>query len=186
MKPFLLPVVLFSVFVSAADCRAEGLAPSKADSTPEASEQVEAQPSPPGSSKTSSADDQRPNKTSPHIPPEPLKKRNEIATDAHKPSSPPSLDLPALEKRLRETKAIGVFTKITLKNQVDDLVNQFRDYHGNRGKSTLAELRQRFDMLLLKLLTLLQDDDPTLARTIVMSREAIWSILIDPGKFKTI
>ena len=41
-------------------------------------------------------------------------------------------------------------------------------------------------MLLLKLLSLLQDSDPTLARTIVASREAIWSILTDPDKFATI
>jgi len=96
------------------------------------------------------------------------------------------LDLPSLGKRLRETKSIGLFTKITLKNHVDDLVNQFRDYHGGRGKNTLAELRQRYDLLLLKLLSLLQDSDPTLAHTIVLSREAIWSILTDPAKLATI
>ena len=32
------------------------------------------------------------------------------------------LDLKALEQRLRNTKAIGILTKITLKNQVDDLL----------------------------------------------------------------
>ncbi len=96
------------------------------------------------------------------------------------------MDLPSLEKRLRETKAIGVFTKITLKNQVDDLVNQFREYHGRRGKATLTELRQRYDMLVLKLLSLLQDSDATLAHTIVASRDAIWSILTDPAKLSSI
>ena len=94
--------------------------------------------------------------------------------------------MPSLEKRLRETNAIGVFTKITLKNHVDDLVNQFREYHRGREKSKLAGLRQQYDMLLLKLLTLLQDSDPPLAHTIVASREAIWSILTDPAKFATI
>jgi hypothetical protein len=186
MKPFLLLVVLFPVFVAAAICPMGGVVQSKAETTPEASEQVEPSPHPPMSSKTPSTIDQRLNKTSPHIPAEPVKKKNEIETEAQKQSIPPPLDLPALEKRLRETKAVGVFTKITLKNQVDDLVDQFRDYHGKRGKNTLAGLRQQFDMLLLKLLTLLQDEDPTLARTIVASREAIWSVLIDPGKFKTI
>jgi hypothetical protein len=186
MKPFLLLVVLFTVFVAAADCPAGGVVQSKAETIPEASEQVEPSPHPPMSSKTASTNDQRLNKTSPNILAEPVKKKNEVATGVQKPSTPPSLDLSSLEKRLRETKAIGVFTKITLKNQVDDLVDQFRDYHGKRGKNSLAELRQRFDMLLLKLLTLLQDNDPTLARTIVASREAIWSMLIDSEKFKTI
>ena len=119
-------------------------------------------------------------------PTEPVKKKDSSAPSLGKNATPPPLDMPSLEKRLRETKAIGVFTKITLKNHVDDLVNQFREYHRGRGKSMLAELRQRYDMLLLKLLSLLQDSDPTLAHTIVASREAIWGILKDPAKFATI
>jgi hypothetical protein len=98
----------------------------------------------------------------------------------------PPLDLTALKTRLKETKAIGVFTKIALKNQVDDLLDQFRAYYQGQIKTTLAELRQPYDRLLLKVLALLQDDDPELARAIVASREAIWSILADPAKFATL
>jgi hypothetical protein len=98
----------------------------------------------------------------------------------------PPLDLTALETRLKETKAIGVFTKLTLKNQVDDLLNQFRAYYQGQAKITLTELRQPYDRLLLKVLTLLQDGDPELARAIVASREAIWGILADPAKFATL
>jgi len=98
----------------------------------------------------------------------------------------PPLDLETLKKRLRETNAIGVFTKITLKNQVDDLLDQFRAYYQGQTKTSLAELRQAYDMLLLKVLSLLQDGDPPLARVIVTSREAIWGILADPAKFATL
>lgn len=104
------------------------------------------------------------------------------STAAPKPSAPP-LDLASLEARLRDTKAIGVFTKLSLKNQVDDLLNKFRAYYKRQAKTTLAELRRPYDMLLLKVLSLLQDSDPPLARDIVASREAIWSILADPEKF---
>jgi hypothetical protein len=38
-------------------------------------------------------------------------------------------------------------------------------------------------MLLLKVLSLLEDNDPPLARDIVQSRAAIWDILADPRKF---
>ena len=107
------------------------------------------------------------------------------AVPPRKKTSPP-LDLTALETRLKETSAIGVFTKITLKNQVDDLLDQFRAYYQGRAKTTLAELRQPYDRLLLKVLSLLQDGDPELARAIVTSREAIWSILADPAKFATL
>jgi hypothetical protein len=95
----------------------------------------------------------------------------------------PALDLASLETRLRETKAIGVFTKISLKNQVDDLLVKFRAYHKRQANTTIAELRQSYDLLLLKVLSLLQDSDPSLARDIVQSRAAIWGILSNPQKF---
>jgi hypothetical protein len=98
----------------------------------------------------------------------------------------PPLDLASLEQRLKDTKAIGVLTKISLKNQVDDLLSQFRAFYQGKLKITLAELRRSYDLLLLKVLALLQDSDPTLASTIVASREAIWALLSDPAKFATI
>src|SRR6185369_13775309 len=45
------------------------------------------------------------------------------------PAAPLTLDLNALEAQLRATKAIGVFTKISLKNKVDDLMKQFREHY---------------------------------------------------------
>ncbi len=100
--------------------------------------------------------------------------------------APPPLDLKSLEARLKETKAIGVFTKLTLKNQVDDLLNQFRAYYQGRIKATLAELRQSFDLLVLKVLALLQDADPPLAVAIASSRESIWGILSNRAKFAAV
>jgi hypothetical protein len=101
---------------------------------------------------------------------------------AIKPAAPP-LDLKSLEARLRDTSAIGVFTKLSLKNQVDDLLQKFRAYHKRQSATPLAELRQSYNMLLLKVLSLLQDGDPSLARDVVASREALWGILSDPRKF---
>ena len=88
--------------------------------------------------------------------------------------------------KFKETKAIGVLTKIALKNEIDDLLDQFRGFYQGRLKTTLAELRRPFDLLVLKVLSLLQDTDPALASAIVASREAIWSILSDPAKFAAI
>jgi hypothetical protein len=104
---------------------------------------------------------------------------------APKPAAAP-LDLTSLEKGLKETSAIGVFTKLTLKNQVDALLEQFRAFYQGRVQTTLAALRQPYDMLVLKVLTLLQDGDPTLARALVASREAIWGILSDPVRFSAL
>ena len=102
------------------------------------------------------------------------------------PSASPTLNLADLEQRLRQTSAIGVFTKLSLKNQVDDLLNAFRALYKGPNKHPTVELRQRYDQLLLKVLTLLQDGDPPLAAAISSSREAIWSILADPDKFAKI
>jgi len=79
-----------------------------------------------------------------------------------------------------------MFTKIALKNQVEDLLDQFREYYAGKLKTSLAELRRPYDRLLLKVLALLQDGDPDLARAVVDSREPIWSILADPARFATL
>ena len=134
-----------------------------------------------GVAKTESPDAKTPTK----LPAEQPGKKPSATPSSGKPGAP-QLDLTALETRLKETKAIGVFTKITLKNQVDDLLDQFRAYYQGRTKTTLTELRQPYDRLLLKVLSLLQDGDPELARAIVASREAIWNILADPNKFATL
>jgi hypothetical protein len=108
------------------------------------------------------------------------------ATDTAKSTAAPPLDLTSLETRLKETQAIGVLTKIALKNQVDDLLDQFRAFYAGKLKTTLAELRHPYDLLVLKVLSLLQDGDPALASAIAGSREAIWGILSDPVKFAKI
>jgi len=95
------------------------------------------------------------------------------------------LDVDALKTRLRDTDAIGVFTKIALKNQVDDLLEQFRAQHIDGQSNGVAALRQPYDLLVLKVLALIQDADPTLARTVAASREAIWAILADRETFKS-
>ena len=98
-------------------------------------------------------------------------------------AAPPPLDLKSLEQRLKDTGAIGVLTKLSLKNQVDDLVERFKAFHGGRRPPTLADLRPAFELMLMKVLSLLQDKDAALARDINASREAIWGVLADQDKF---
>jgi hypothetical protein len=141
---------------------------------------------PPASGATPSVSSSRP------VP----KPRASAATQA-KPAAPaakpapeapkaPTLDLGSLEQRLKDTKAIGVFTKLSLKNQVDDLLAELRAFHKGAGKTPAAALRQKYDTLIIKVLTLLQDGDPQLASAIASSREALWGILMDPQKFSQI
>ena len=98
----------------------------------------------------------------------------------------PTLDLEALKTELKQTKAIGLMTKLSLKNQVDDLLDEFRRHHAGKPTPTLAELRRSYDLLMMKVLSLLQDRDRKLASEIVSSREQIWGLLADPKKFATL
>jgi len=115
-----------------------------------------------------------------------LQEKGDITPAEDKARAVAPLDLISLEQRLKGTNAIGVFTKLSLKNQVNELLDRFRAYHKGNEKTPSSELRQRYDLLLLKVLSLLQDSDPSLAAAIVASREAIWSILTDPKKFATL
>jgi len=99
------------------------------------------------------------------------------------PAKAAPLDLKSLEQRLKDTSAIGLMTKLSLKNQVDDLIARFRDYHRGASKVALAELRHPYELLLMKVLSLLQDGDPALAQAINASRDAIWEVLADRDKF---
>ena len=93
------------------------------------------------------------------------------------------MDLNTLEDRLRKTKAIGLFTKLELKNQVGDLIDEFARYHSEKSALNLDQLREHFNLLLMKLLSLLQDDDPGLQHDIASARPVLWSALADPRQF---
>ncbi len=96
------------------------------------------------------------------------------------------LDMESLKQRLRDTAAIGFFSKRALRNQMDDLVMLFRVHYATGQKTDIALLRPPYNMLVLKVLALVQDGDPPLVHTIAGSREALWLILADPQKFKLI
>jgi hypothetical protein len=102
------------------------------------------------------------------------------------PAAAATLDLTGLEQQLKSTKAIGVFSKIALKNQVDDLMKQFRDHYKGKEPPTMMQLRSSYDLLIMKVLSMVQDHDQKLAAAIVSSRSAIWDLLADPKKFATL
>ena len=181
--------------------RAEAPPPREAEKSPAAPSPVEpAQPKPAEPQpKPPASEPQAPEQPKTAEPPQP-KAAEPTQPKAAEPSQPkPAVPAPpprqeraaivnltALEKRLRDTGAIGVFTKLSLKNEVDDLLERFRGFHAGRGGTTLSRLRENYDLLVLKVVSLLQDKDPSLARDISSSREALWALLADPVKFKSL
>jgi len=96
-----------------------------------------------------------------------------------------TLDLDKLGTRLRQTKAIGLFTKLELKSQVEDLLDEMEEYHESKSSLDLEQLEEHFNLLVMKLLLLLQDDDPQLHKEIARSRPVLWSTLADPNQFSS-
>ena len=88
----------------------------------------------------------------------------------------PAFSIDTLIERLKSTKAIGLFTKLALKDDVEDLMENIRKAD---PKSDLSKSRSEFDGLVLKTLTLLDDKDPTLAEDIYVARDQIWQSIIE-------
>ncbi len=91
-------------------------------------------------------------------------------------------DMDVLIERLKQTDAIGVFTKLAIRSDALDMMAMVKAYRRHLAKYSLKELRARFNGLLLKVLALL-NDDPKLSRDIYLARECIWkSLLVQEGK----
>lgn len=95
------------------------------------------------------------------------------------------LDVATLKLRLRETTSIGVFAKLALRSEMSELMQQLRWHHQGNKQTSFAELRLLYDQFVLKVLSLIRDGDPPLARAIARSQESIWSVLADPEQFES-
>jgi hypothetical protein len=98
-------------------------------------------------------------------------------------TAPADFDLDALRDRLRNTNAIGFFTKLHLKNQVDDLMAALRRFHKQQSNTTLEQLREQYNLLVNQVLILVQDEDTELAHDIATGRESLWVLLANPETF---
>lgn len=179
-------VVEVAVPGPALDAPLEALADSPADYAEEAPVAIEPEPALPTASPAESAPDV--SELAVVAPAAPATEATEpepslAASVVVSPSSFETLDFSSLVTRLRKTKAISLRTKVAVKNESDDLLEQARAYHARTGATTLADLRRAYDSLFQELHSLLENSDPPLARDIDRSRTAIWEILADPRKF---
>ena len=94
------------------------------------------------------------------------------------------IDLDDLIKRVGDSKAIGLLTKVSLKREIDAFKADLKAVHDGATKSTLAQLHERYDLMVHKLMTVLQAKDPGLAREISEARNFLWSKLADPNEFR--
>ena len=90
-----------------------------------------------------------------------------------------AVDLDTLKLRLKSSKAIGLFTKLEIRNDIVGLVDDIHRYRKqDLLEVKLAEVRSSFDSLLLKMVDLLKSD-PMLSRDLYTGREHIWESLLE-------
>jgi uncharacterized radical SAM superfamily Fe-S cluster-containing enzyme len=94
------------------------------------------------------------------------------------------LNLSTLEERLKETKAIPVLKKLSLKGEIDGLLEKFREAHP-AGREEVAKLKAPYNALIDKIYAMLKKD-PALGQDILASREAIWGLLSDRTQFASL
>jgi len=87
-----------------------------------------------------------------------------------------------LAQRLRDTKAIGFLTKLQLKVDIDGLLEELEELHHGQNHATVEQLHERFQLLFDNIVSLLQDKDPELAKSITNARQSLWDWVSDPNK----
>lgn len=95
------------------------------------------------------------------------------------------LNLTQLEDRLKDTKAISPFKKLSLKGEIDGLLEQVRQAHLNGGKAEVTKLRPQYNAMIDKIYGLL-GKDPQLGQDILASKQAIWNLLSDQTQFASL
>ncbi len=111
---------------------------------------------------------------------------------AHEPSRPRGgcppveeeiVDLQLLGDMLADTRAIGLFTKLSLKKDIEKVLSRLSKFHDGKSKFTLEQLEEQYDLLLMKIAIHLQDNDLTLHTHLCNAWLVIWEDLRDFDRF---
>jgi hypothetical protein len=93
----------------------------------------------------------------------------------------PRLD--ELLERFNRTEAIGIYTKLSVANNVTRLNKSFGLYHQGKRPPTIEELKESYDLMVQEIILLVQNKDPELARDFYAANSLLWSYLSDPDKY---
>lgn len=89
----------------------------------------------------------------------------------------------ALLQRFKDTNAVGVFTKLSIKNNITRLNQSFGHYHQGKRPPAIVDLRERYDLMVQEIMVLVQNKDPELAQDLFAARQMLWSWLAEPDKY---
>ncbi len=95
------------------------------------------------------------------------------------------IDLASLEDGIRKTDAIDLGKKLSLKRDLDRLVEKFHAFHEGTEDDGIEKLESSFHQLVNKTLSLLRAEDPDLHQHISAARGGLWALLRDRETFQT-
>jgi len=96
------------------------------------------------------------------------------------------IDFETLEKEITKTKAIGLMTKIKLKGDINKLLSELKTFHAGNSPLTQEQHREQYDLLYMKVVTLVQEKDPDLHHQLCNAWEPIWVSLQDENNLKKV
>ena len=111
---------------------------------------------------------------------------------AHDPSRPRNgcppveeeiVDLQILGDMLAETRAVGIFTKLSLKKDIEKVLLRLKKFHNGKSKFSLEQLEEQYNLLLMKIAIHLQEDDLALHTHLCNAWLVIWEDLRDYDRF---
>jgi hypothetical protein len=115
-----------------------------------------------------------------------------LPVSAHDPSKPRGgcppveeeiVDLQLLGDMLADSKAIGIFTKLGLKRDIEKVLSRLNKFHDGKSKFSLEQLQEQYDLLLMKIAIHLQDKDLALHKHLCNAWLVIWEDLRDFDRF---
>lgn len=101
---------------------------------------------------------------------------------SHFGASSEDFDLGALETKIRNTDAIDLFSKISLKYEISSLIDEMARAHETRNAAGFTGQRARFERLIDRTVVMLSKGDIVFAKEVEDSREALWRFLNSPEK----
>lgn len=101
-------------------------------------------------------------------------------------SSSEDFDFGALETKIRNTDAIDLFSKISLKYEISSLIDEMARSHETKNAAGFTKQRERFEKLVDRTVIMLRKGDISFAKEVEDSREALWQILNSPEKLLAI
>ncbi len=104
---------------------------------------------------------------------------------AHCPSVEDEIvDLEMLGEALRGSTAVGLFEKVKLKRNIDELLTRLESWHDGKRSYTLDQLEEQYNVLLMRIASHIQHKDQVLHQQLCNAWLQIWLDLEDSGRFR--